>query len=108
MRAPTRCSRRTLTPRRRIDLRDRPGSRREELTRIAAPDGRTDRRMPRASRSSLQRHFISLVRSEAKDSAAVEDDDAESDEDDREQHVLPAFEDFIDPWPSGYELGEQD
>lgn len=24
------------------------------------------------------------------------------------QRVLPAFEDFIDPWPSGNELGEQD
>ena len=36
--------------------------------------------------------------SEAEGSAADEDDDAQADQNDREQHVFPAFEDLGDGW----------
>src|SRR3546814_9978635 len=49
-----------------------------------------------------------VVLSETERSAGVKDDDAESDQDEGEQHMLPAFEDLVDPGSSRNELGQHD
>ena len=45
---------------------------------------------------------------EAEGTAADEDEDAQADQDDREQHVLPALKDFCDGRAGGHELCQQD
>ncbi|ALC07208.1 hypothetical protein CDES_14540 (plasmid) [Corynebacterium deserti GIMN1.010] len=45
---------------------------------------------------------------EAEGAAADEDEDAQADQDDREQHVLPALKDFCDGRAGGHELCQQD
>ena len=45
---------------------------------------------------------------EAEGAAADEDEDAQADQDDREQHVLPALKDFCDGRSGGHELCQQD
>src|SRR3546814_12333317 len=47
-----------------------------------------------------------VVLSETERSAGVKDDDAESDQDEGEQNMLPAFEDLVDPGSSRNELGQ--
>src|SRR5699024_7758537 len=52
--------------------------------------------------------LFALVSSETKRSAADEDEDAQADQDDGEQDVFPAFEDFGDRRAGGDEPGEYD
>ena len=49
---------------------------------------------------------MSLLKAEGV--AADEDEDTQADQDDREQHMLPAFENLRDGWTGGHELRQQD
>ena len=49
---------------------------------------------------------MSLLKAEG--AAADEDEDTQADQDDREQYMLPAFENFRDGWTGGRELRQQD
>ncbi|CAB0530749.1 hypothetical protein CIP101352_02345 [Corynebacterium diphtheriae] len=49
---------------------------------------------------------MSLLKAEG--AAADEDEDTQADQNDREQHMLPAFENLRDGWTGGHELRQQD
>src|SRR5690625_1205382 len=65
-------------------------------------------RIPIPERRAWRPLSFALAPSETERSSADEDDDAEADQDDGEQDVFPALEDFSDRRPGGNELGDYD
>ena len=60
----------------------------------------------RKPREALAARGMSLLKAEG--AAADEDEDTQADQDDREQHMLPAFENLRDGRTGGHELRQQD
>src|SRR5699024_619809 len=74
----------------------------------AAPGSSPRLRIPIPERRAWRPLSFALAPSETERSSADEDDDAEADQDDGEQDVFPALEDFSDRRPGGNELGDYD
>lgn len=60
----------------------------------------------RKPREALGAWGMSLLKAEG--TAADEDEDTQANQNDREQHMLPAFENLRDRWTGGHELRQQD
>ena len=60
----------------------------------------------RKPREALGAPGMSLLKAEG--AAADEDEDTQASQNDREQHMLPAFENLRDQWTGGHELRQQD
>ena len=60
----------------------------------------------RKPREALGAWGMSLLKAEG--AAADEDEDTQANQNDREQHMLPAFENLRDRWTGGHELRQQD